>query len=416
MKFYFTLTFLFIINCASAQIIISGKVIDEKTKQGISGVSVYLNNSTFGGQTDTAGRFLFKATLIGKTTLIISHLAYERKVYSLEDKNVESLLFSLKPQTNVLNEVVIKSKKYSKADLTKWITLFSLNLIGTYKGAGHSTRLTNKEALYFDFDNSNNNLHVFAKAPLIVENDFLNYKITIDLERFEYNFNTNEVLFKYFAFYEDSPRKVLTTSQIQKNRIYAYEGSAMHFMRSVFKNNLEAQWFDVYQYDAELNKEKSRIEKIIRQKKAEAYVKYNTPDLTLNGLFSGDTLKYYKDVLNQATVIKSEFSPVAVSKFITKDKQTRTINFNFPDTLTVTYDVNKLNREKKIAAMMGKNKDRTDIPQPIYLYTYMYFFKPEGINIRSNGYYPELSLFMWGDMAERRIAMSLPYDFDITSP
>lgn len=421
MRFYLFLFILFIANYALAQVTISGKVVDEKTNKGIQGVSVYLNNSTFGGQTDTEGNFIFNCTLLGKVNLIISHIAYERKVELIDPNNITNLVFSLKPQINKLNEVEIKSK-YRKEDLAKWIALFTSNLIGVYKGSNHSTRLRNNSALYFDFDKSTNNLQVFAKEPLIVENDFLNYRIRVDLEQFEYNFNTNEVIFKYFAFYENSPRKILTARQIQKNRIFAYEGSSLHFMRLLFKN-IENEGFGLNSYSAELNREKARVERIVRQRSVEMYTKYDNPDVSLNRLFSGDTLKYYKEVLNQESVLKTKVSPVNINKFLRKDQATRTINFNFPDTIVVFYDINKSTLEKRIANVFKENdydrKDiakRNEIVKPVYLYTYMYFFKPGGINIRSNGYYPELSLFMWGDMAERRLALSLPYDFDITSP
>ena len=421
-RHYFFIAFFFIINQALAQSTISGRVIDEKTNQGISGASVYVNNSTFGGQTDANGSFTINCKLLGKTTLIISHIGYERKVQQIEATDIKNLVFSLTPQINRLNEVVIKSQ-YKREDVIKWLALFTSNLIGVYKGSNHSTKLKNNNALYFDFDKSTNNLQAFAKVPLIIENDFLNYKIRVDLEQFEYNFNTDEIIFKYFVFYENSERKILTTSQIRKNRIFAYEGSSMHFMRLLYKDKIDDEGFGLSSYAAELNKEKARVEKIIRQKTVDMYTTYNNPDVSIGRLFSGDTLKHYKDVLKQESVLKTKLSPVTARKFTTKVQGTESINFNFPDTLVVFYDLNKSSLNKRISDAMKKgNEERTGISnhtgvvKPKYLYTCMYLLKPGGINIRSNGYYPELGLFMWGDMADRRIALSLPYDFDVTSP
>ncbi|RZK19174.1 MAG: hypothetical protein EOO43_11945, partial [Flavobacterium sp.] len=180
MKIYFTLFIVCIASCVLAQTTLTGKVIDEKTNRGIPGASVYLNNSTFGAQTDSDGNFSFNCALSGKMTLIVSHVAYQRQVHIIEDKNSKNLIFSLKPEINSLNEVIIKSTKYSKANLTKWINLFTYNLIGAYKGSSYLCKITNKEALYFDFDESTNNLKVLAREPLIIINDFLNYKIKIE--------------------------------------------------------------------------------------------------------------------------------------------------------------------------------------------------------------------------------------------
>ncbi|MCY1538524.1 hypothetical protein D9M68_740700 [compost metagenome] len=78
----------------------------------------------------------------------------------------------------------------------------------------------------------------------------------------------------------------------------------------------------------------------------------------------------------------------------------------------VNYDKNKLKRDKLLAGQLAANKDNPEFAKPLYLSTYLYFFKEGGVNIQRNGYYPEFSLYMWGDMAERRIGISLPYDFD----
>ena len=58
-----------------------------------------------------------------------------------------------------------------------------------------------------------------------------------------------------------------------------------------------------------------------------------------------------------------------------------------------------------------KKDPNDDIPP---LTTYLYFFEAGGVNIENTGYYPDFRLFMYGDMAERRIANALPYDFQPT--
>lgn len=414
MKLYLLLIFFLISNYANSQVVISGKIVDEKTNEGINGVSVYINNTTYGTETDADGKFSIKAVVNGQVTLVISHLVYERKFEVLTSANLTDLFFKLKPQENNLNEVIIKSK-HSKVDLTKWINLFTYNLIGTYKGANNS-KLKNIDALYFDFDQTTNNLKVYAKEPLIVENNFLNYEMKIDLDQFEYNFNSNEIIFKYFVFYSNNQKSSLSKNEIEKNRLFAYEGSNMHFMRSLFKDsyNVEPSHFYIFKYSATQNKEKQRVNEIIRQKTAETYVKYQNPNTQLSNLFTKDTAAYYLNILKEKDTLNVKTEPIEARFFTKKDKYTRTVNFNFPDTILIQYDKNKLSEGQLRKFIIGK--DKSDKIKPDYLSSYFYFFKDAGINIQRNGYYPEFNLFIYGDMGLRRLGVSLPYDFDPEHP
>jgi hypothetical protein len=415
MKLRLLLFFLFTsLNCI-AQTKIAGRIVDEKTNQPIAGASVYLNNSSCGTETDEGGKFVLSCTVIGKAELVFSHILYEKKVQVIESGKGDSLLISLKPQDNTLNEVVIRNKKYSIADATKWINLFTTNLIGRYTHSS-SCKFKNPEVLYFDFDKTNNQVAVYAKGPLIIENEFLAYNIRLDLDKFEYNFNTNEVFYTYSCLYENKKQSKLSEKEIQENRKLAYEGSAMHFMRSVFRNNLEIESFSIYKYTAIRNREQERVSTIINKRVAEVYAKEERPSTSLLRFFSLDTVKYYQMILRQDPIKSFKTTPVNIRKLITKDKATRTVNLNFTDTLLVSYDKTKLNVEKQIAASLGKNKDNPKVVKPVYLSSYLYFFKDGGINIQLNGYYSEASLFMYGDMSERRIGMSLPLDFDEDHP
>lgn len=415
MKLYMLLLFFLMANYAYSQVIISGKIVDEKTNEGIQGVSVYINNTTYGTETGADGKFSIKALVNGAVTLVISHVVYERKFEVLTSAHLTDLLFKLKPKINNLNEVIIKSK-YSKVDLTKWINLFTYNLIGTYKGASNS-KLKNTDALYFDFDQTTYNLKVYAKEPLIVQNDFLNYEIKIDLDQFEYNFNSNEIIFKYFVFYSNNQKSKLSKIVIEKNRLFAYEGSNMHFMRSLFKNtsNVEASHFYVFKYSATQNKEKQRVNEIIRRKTAEAYVTYQTPKIQLSDLFTKDTAIYYSNILKEKDTLNVKTESIEARFFAKKDKNTRTVNFNFPDTILIQYDKNKLTEDQLRGFIIGTNKGNKE-KKPEYLSSYLYFFKDAGINIQRNGYYPEFNLFIYGDMGIRRLGVSLPYDFDPEHP
>lgn len=108
--FFFIFLFYLTTNCFS-QIKISGKIVDERTNEGITGASIYLNNSSCGAQTDADGKFKLSCPTTGRAEIVFSHISYEKKLILVEQGNGENLTISLKAKQNNLNEVVIKAKQ-----------------------------------------------------------------------------------------------------------------------------------------------------------------------------------------------------------------------------------------------------------------------------------------------------------------
>jgi hypothetical protein len=420
MKLYLLLFLFFITGKSIAQIKISGRLVDEKTHEPIQGASVYLNNSSCGTDTDADGKFVLTCAISGKAEIVFSHVVYEKKIQIIENRKGENLIISLKSQSNNLNEVIIKTKANSKADLTRWINLFSENLIGLYGHSRTSCRLKNPEVLYFNFDKSENLLKVYAKAPLIIENLYLAYSIRLDLDIFEYSFNNNEVIFKYSSLYKNFKLSKLSEQQIKDNRKAAYEGSSTHFMRSVFTNSVAQEGFQVFKYKAIQNMERKRVQGIVWEEMAKAYVEQEHPNVALNHLFSRDTSLYYMSILRQSIMTKFKTKPINIIKLTTEDKRTRTVNLNFQDTILVSYQKPApkeiIPEHKAVGSEVIIMKKKPEVSLKPALSSYLYFFENGGINIESTGFYGELSLFMYGDMADRRLGYAVPLDFDPDFP
>ncbi len=420
MRIYFSLLILFLSNYGYAQTRISGKVVDDQTNAPISGISVYLNNTTCGTATNKDGEFLISCPILGKAELVFSHVNYTKQIKIIAAGDGQNLVVSLKARDNNLNEVTIKlanKKKPSKADKAKWYKLFSVNLIGVYGHGSSICKITNPEVLDYYFDDDTKQLTVKANKPLEIENLNLGYKIKLDLENFEFNLVSNEVAFKYSCLYEDLRRNKFRNTEIINTRNLAYKGSSMHLMRSLYLNRLVEAGFILYQYKADKNTEKTRVKEIILKRMAEAYANGDKPDVSLPYLFSKDTAAYYATVMKQLDVKKFDAVEVGALKLTEKDKSSRTVNFNFTDTLLVNYKKYIVDPKTRVPVhTLGQTVYRRvelseeDSKPP--LATFMYFFAPGGVNIERNGYYPEFSLFMYGDMAERRIANALPFDFE----
>ncbi len=397
---------------ASAQTRIIGKVIDEKTNASLAGVTIYINSSTIGTTTGNDGQFSLTIPYNGKVELVASHLNYEKKIVLVTPNKNETLLIALKAQNNVLQEVVVKGTKIKGEKFDKWGDLFTKILMGKDRNFAANCELKNPEDLVFYFDKESNELIAYAKKALIIENTLLDYRIKLDLESFKYAFNTDVLQFDYSTFFEELPNTKGDKDAVKAMRLLAYYGSQMHFMRSVYQNNLTNDGFTLYHYRTNKNKEKERVSKIVQLKIGQTFAAKNNPSYELKYLFKDkDTIGYYQMIMKQNDIIALDTSRVSLRKLAVLNRQLDVVKFNFKDTLMVKYQFNEQAKQKlgpKLVATTVSKDHRGSNAQ----LSYLYFIEDGGINVQSNGYYPELRVFIYGNMSERRISQVLPWDFN----
>ena len=416
MRFFLLFCLVFLFTETFGQLLISGKIVDSRTNLAIVGASVYVNNTTCGTMTNENGEFAFSCRTTGKTELVFTHVGYTKLIKIVEATGSQNLSISLSSKQNDLNEVVISSpKKITDEDKTRWFKLFSLNLIGSYMHGSNLCKIKNPEVLNYYFDNRTKELTVTASNSLLFENPLLGFNIKIDLENFSYNLTNNEVAFKYSCFFEDLKKNKTKSKEVTNNRIMAYKGSSMHFMRSLFANRLIDEGFQIFKYSTIANLEKKRVKDIVLRAIAETYEKEENPNVAIQRLYKRDTALYYEKVLKDKDALSFKVDEIGALQLTVKDKLTRTINFDFADTLLVNYHRDGIKKAVipiSVNGMKASPTPKTHGENRPPLSTYLYFFEAGGINIQNNGYYPEFSLFMYGDMAERRIASALPYDYE----
>ena len=410
MKKYLFLLLLFGVTIVRAQTIISGQVIDEKTKETLPGVSVYVNNTTIGTTTDQNGKFSLSVSLTGKIEVVASYISYKKKVTILEDYNGKMITIELKSEDNTLNEVVIKGTKGDNYD--KWGSLFSKMLLANTHSPGSCT-IKNPDVMVFYFNKEQNQLMAYARAPLIVENNNLGYVLKLDLEEFNYDFGTDILMAKYYIFFEEMKSPKIGTEAVLKQRNLAYYGSQMHFMRSLYENTLTRNGFKVYQFKSIKNSEKERVTKLVQQRinkdsKIKSSVTYD-----LNKLFQPrDTAEYYKLIMSQNDILSADTTLTAMRRYAKLDRVNDIVTFNTHDSLMVNYQqyldrYNKIITPEQKADWKLQNENKRFKGKN----TIMYFAEDGGINVQSSGYYPELRLYYQGDMFERRVAQLLPWDY-----
>ena len=147
------------------------------------------------------------------------------------------IAIEMKQQVKSMEEVAIKSSNELKDGLERYGGFFTENFIGKTTNSTQCV-IKNKEALKFYFSKKRNRLKVLASEPLVVENTALGYRIKYTLDSFTHDYNTLVSAFTGYPLFEEMQPVDATQSAVwNANRITAYKGSILHFMRSITINN-----------------------------------------------------------------------------------------------------------------------------------------------------------------------------------
>ena len=406
---------------ACGQVNISGKVLSSTSSLPVANASVYINNSSIGTTTDEKGEFSLKANYSGRIDLVVSHLSFERKVTPLPNGEPASkLLITVDPKNGQLNEVVINADGLKP--WYKWRTLFTKYFIGTSPFAKKCT-ITNPEVLVFHYNKARGSLRVTSRSTLILQNKALGYTYKIDLNTFDYSFKTLLVNSDVTAFFESiTPSDSTEQKTFSHNRMAAYTGSKMEFIRSVYKRNYAQKGFTIVAIHMKQNAEKLRIQHMISDALAQAYLENkNTNTVTLASIAQGnaDTVYYYNQKLAEPDFVIKDTTSVKLKDSLTLDLQPQNERLHLRDTLLIQYNENY--RTKPIAIQLPvKNASFTVNDKQVYThnqqaypvqYSIMVLTPKKDIIIYANGGYNDGEIFTDGYMATGKASCLLPWDY-----
>lgn len=226
-----------------AQLIVQGKVFTGTgtQQQPVAFANVFLSNTTKGVLTDSTGSFILNNVPIGKFDLVVSFVGYTTLKTAIQTQDQKAYRFILKPLENELNAVTVKARRRKTIDWTKQLAIFTDNFIGKSENASQC-QLVNSQVL--QFEQTDNELTVKAKEPLIINNQALGYRIKFQLERFTYSYDTYLVSYEGNPVFEPLiPKNQQEEQRWQENRLKAYLGSIMHFGRALYHRQLIEEGF-----------------------------------------------------------------------------------------------------------------------------------------------------------------------------
>lgn len=237
----YILVFLFVcLQTLAYNQVIEGTVIDKNTLDIIPFATIYFNGTSHGACSDLKGNFELDISKYASMPITISAIGYFSQI--IDDYVIgEHLDIALKPKVYEFTEAVVNSKSLVRQRRAN-LKIFRNEFIGITENSWTCTIL-NEEDITFNYYTDKDTLRAYASKPIIISNKAMGYNITYFLEKFEFYRDTEFTFFAgNFIFEEDSTQD---QNLVNKNREYAYNGSRMHFFRSLWANKLASNNFKI---------------------------------------------------------------------------------------------------------------------------------------------------------------------------
>ncbi len=408
MKLFLFFLSLTILHFAFGQTKLSGKVIDSITKKPLAGVSIFLSNTSLGTVSNDNGGFKIENIPPGKYELIASSLNYKTTVTTLPlGQSATSILINMPFVSNQLEEVIVES--FDTEGWDNWGEYFKRNFIGTSSIINKCT-LKNPDIVKFKLNKKTNVVRAFAREKLIFENNALGYIVKYLLVTFEFDINANTFKYIGYPLFE----KMVSQNNEQNNkweieRLTTYHGSMMHFIRSLFSDQLHAEGFEI--------RTMKKID-IYERKRVKSLLKKNNEKRNLNSIsgveqaihLEKDTLEYYSRV----NTLSDEEDQVIFDKKAARESiifpldssvDKNALFFEFDDYLHITYLHKKEPYEYTKYLLKRPNKD--------FISSDIFLPWQKGVTIYKNGsYFYGGNIFTYGYWAwSEKLSTMLPYDY-----
>lgn len=398
--YFFILLFCFSINIfAQETYVISGTV---KDKIGIlPGASVYVSSYKISTVTDKDGKFILPKLAPGNYDILVQMIGYTpySKNIIISDKSIQTT-FTLTESTTFLNTVEIKPDP----NRAYYISLFKDYFIGTSPNS-QQCKILNTEVLNINDDKLNSLLTISASDFLIVENQALGYRLKYLLNSLEYDYKTKIIYYSGHPYFEELKGSKAKQKRWLKNREIAYNGSTMHFFRSLYQNRVAEEGYVINKLATIPNSARlpdSLINANIKKLTAGRQGLINT--LKFNG---DDSLSYWikQRGLSKTMTVLSRAGVLIDTLVTTYSEDLKTMKFK--DALYVIY---KNEKEGAIYSLSGHRQNRPpDIGN--YQISLVYLQAPSVRFYVNGGVFDPRSILFSGYWAFEKIADMVPLDY-----
>lgn len=231
MNKFLVLVFLYFSGIFSAQII-SGATFSENQKP-LSDVNIYIDGSKIFTVSDANGNFSLDIQNQKNAAVVFQKNGYQTATIKIADavgKKLKIILLKIQD----IEEVVIVP--YTDAAYKRYIDYFLIQFVGFDL---KNVKIKNKKTLKFSYDKNSQVLKVKAPETLIINNKKLAYQIQFTLMNFEADFKNSTTAYSGTSFFKEVNPKPIH----HVNRLNAYHGSIMHFLRSAYRDEISKEGF-----------------------------------------------------------------------------------------------------------------------------------------------------------------------------
>lgn len=365
-----------------SQSFIQGKVIDSATQQALANVSIFISSTSVGTISKADGSFSLNIPQ-GKYEVVFSYVGYTKKAFSTS--NVKSpLIIQLSQAENLLDDVILIP--FEKNGWQKWGKFFTDIFIGTTEQADQC-KIHNSKAIKFRYDKKNKILKAVALEPLIIVNKALGYNLRFELEDFVFDFNKNYSFYEGYPLFTELEGNIRQQKRWKQRRKNVYEGSQMHFLRSVYRNTIIEEGFDVYRMQRKENVEKKRIKEFLK-----------------NNRMPNDSSEYFDNILSQPDEKRIIYSDKLTGDSIAYGINNITAGLEFDNYLYIVYNKKKAPDlyVRSVSPNTSKMESELSLLQKIT------------VEVEANGNYSPLQSLLnsgyWG--WSEKISTLLPFDYN----
>jgi hypothetical protein len=234
---------------ALAQYHITGRVVNLQDKKPIANASVFLSNATAGAKTNDDGTYTIANVRGGQYELVVSMVGYANYRQSIMVNNDINL-----PDIEIISKAIELREVRIHPD-KNWALhydMFRREFLGESENA-KQCKILNPKVLDFSYDKVTSELTASSSDFVDVENKALGYKVRYLLANFTKNYSAGYLYYDGSALFENLKGNRSQLKKWQKNRQNTYEGSSMHFLRTVIANQLQQEVFKVLRLTRKLN-------------------------------------------------------------------------------------------------------------------------------------------------------------------
>ena len=396
------LFFIFLSLTGSSQRTIKGRVVNATTGTAIPSSSVFISNTSKGTISDNAGHFVLNDVSAGKHELIISCIGYETNVFSFSDEQLPlQLKIELTIKVKELQNVTVEPSVEEGWD--KWGRAFMDNFVGNTANA-KQCRIKNEKAIRFRYYKKTNRLTAYCDEPVLLENRALGYNISYQLENFEVNFSSRSMFYLGYSLFSPIDKEGRSKEQKwEKNREEAYNGSIMHFMRSLYADSLLEEGFEIRRMLRTPNYEKQRVRNAYL---ASRVVKTDAVTGKTTAKIPRDSMDYYESVMQQNDYVETYGTSLLTADSLIIETAGAFKGLSFDDYLFITYK----NEKEEAGYVRTQSPERRAGLQR----SYVTLLNDKLISLNKSGnFYNPQDFFCSGDWGWReKMANSLPLDYE----